>query len=125
MQNWIKKRKDSKRNGAFDKYNTINKSVYLKFFDNLFAEVNWCYLTIIFPEKEYRINTILWQDEIDLLKLVISVPFKYRIYYVSEINHRFCLEISLITVPNVAKEAYNTLNKNDFCEYYKKALKGY
>lgn len=127
MKNWIKKQKGLKRNGDLDnKYNCINKSIYLKFFENLFEETNWCYLTINFPKAGYSVNTLLWKDEIDMLKQVISVPFRYRIYENSSSSHsKFCLEIVLITIPASVKDAYEAMEASDFCEYYKKALKGY
>lgn len=121
----MQKQKGLKRSGVSSKYNVVNKNTWFKFIESLFTETNWYYLTIIFNGKGYKVNTILWKDEVDLLRLTITFPFKYRIYTVSEANKRSCLEIKLDKVPDIVKDAYETLNPGDFCEYYKRALKGY
>lgn len=119
------KKNGLKRNGGSSKYIVVNKNTWPKFMEKLFLESSWYYLTIIFAEKEYKVNTILWKDEIELLKNTITFPFKYRIYYMSDMNHKACLEIKLDKVPDLAKEAYESMNSGDFSEYYKRALKGY
>ena len=121
----IKKQKGSKRNGGSSKYTIVNKASLSNFIDSLFHETNWYYLTIIFNGKGYKVNMILWKDEADLLKLMLALPFKYRIYPVSKTNPHPCLEIKFDTVPDSVKGAYETMNSGDLCEYYKQAIKGY
>lgn len=120
---WIKKPKGLKRNGGLNKHSTVTKNTWSIFSNQLFIDTNWHYLTIIFTESGYRVNTIIWKDEIELLKYVISFPFKYKIYEVS--NGRKAVEIYLNTIPPIVKDSYNLLNEVDFCEYYKRVLKGY
>ena len=120
-----KKQKGLKQNGVSGKYSIITRNTWPKFIDKLFVDTNWYYLTIIFNGKGYKVNTILWKDEIDLLKITITLPFKYCIYPVSTINTRSCLEIKLDKVPDIVKDAYDKLSADEFCEYYKRALKGY
>ena len=51
--------------------------------------------------------------------------FKYRIYPVSNKNLHPCLEIKLDKVPEIFKDAYEALDADNFCEYYKQLVKGY
>lgn len=119
------KQKGLKRSGGSVKYITINKNNWPKFIKELFNETSWYYLTVIFNGKDYKVNMILWKDEIDVLKLIVTLPFKYRIYSISSKNPHPCLEIKLDKVPAIAKEAYATLDAGNFCEYYKQLVKRY
>lgn len=125
MTSLTKKPKGLKRSGVSNKYIVVNKNNWSKFVNALFQETSWYYLTIIFNGKGYKVNMILWKDEIDLLKLMIVLPFKYHIHSVSKLNKHLCLEIKFDTVPESVKGAYETMTQGDFCEYYKKAIKGY
>lgn len=121
----IKKQRGLKRNGVLNRYITITRNGWPTFISKLFKEYNWCYLTIIFEGKDIKIQTILWKDEAELLKSTIVFPFKYRIYAISSNGHHLCLEIILKSIPEAIKDAYKTMNSDEFCEYYKLALKGY
>lgn len=125
MTSLIKKRKGSKRNGGLSKYTTVNKAGLSNFIDSLFHETSWYYLTIIFNGKGYKVSLILWKDEVDILKMIVTLPFKYRIYPVSNKNLHPCLEIKLDKVPEIFKDAYEALDADNFCEYYKQLVKGY
>ena len=125
MPNWMQKQKSSKQNGESGRYKTVNHNTWNKFSEDLFKEMSWCYLHIIFVNNDYRINTILWKDELDLLKKMISFPFKYRTYTYSKDSAKFCLEILLETIPESMKQVYEQLDQSGFCEYYKKGIKGY
>jgi hypothetical protein len=125
MTSLIKKPKGSKRNGVLSKYITVNKNNWSKFITTLFEKNSWYYLTVIFNGKEYKVSMILWKDEIEVLKSMITLPFKYRIYPISKLNTRPCLEIRLDKVPDIAKSAYETLDAGNFSEYYKQLVKGY
>ena len=121
----MQKQKGSKRNGGSVKYTVVNKNNWSKFTSELFNETSWYYLSVIFNGKGYKVNMILWKDEIDILKMIVTLPFKYRIYPVSNKNPHPCLEIKLDKVPDIAKGAYETLDAGNFCEYYKQLVKGY
>ena len=121
----IKKRKGLKRNGGSAKYTIVNKNNWSDFVTKLFENTNWYYLSIIFNGKGYKVGLILWKDEVDILKMIVTLPFKYRIYPVSNKNLHPCLEIKLDKVPEIFKEAYEALDADNFCEYYKQLVKGY
>ena len=57
--------------------------------------------------------------------MIVTLPFKYRIYPVSDKNLHPCLEIKLDKVPEIFKDAYEALDADNFCEYYKQLVKGY
>ena len=121
----IKKRKGLKRNGGSAKYTIVNKNNWSDFVTKLFENTNWYYLSVIFNGKGYKVGLILWKDEIDILKMIVTLPFKYRIYPVSNKNLHPCLEIKLDKVPEIFKDAYEALDADNFCEYYKQLVKGY
>ena len=121
----IKKRKGLKRNGGSAKYTIVNKNNWSGFVTKLFENTNWYYLSVIFKGKGYKVSLILWKDEVDILKMIVTLPFKYRIYPVSNKNLHPCLEIKLDKVPEIFKEAYEALDADNFCEYYKQLVKGY
>ena len=121
----IKKRKGLKRNGGSAKYTVVNKNNWFDFVTKLFENTNWYYLSVIFNGKGYKVGLILWKDEIDILKMIVTLPFKYRIYPVSNKNLHPCLEIKLDKVPEIFKDAYEALDADNFCEYYKQLVKGY
>ena len=121
----IKKRKGLKRNGGSAKYTIVNKNNWSDFVTKLFENTNWYYLSVIFNGKGYRVGLILWKDEVDILKMIVTLPFKYRIYPVSNKNLHPCLEIKLDKVPEIFKDAYEALDADNFCEYYKQLVKGY
>lgn len=121
----IKKRKGLKRNGGSAKYMVVNKNNWSDFVTKLFENTNWYYLNVIFKGKGYKVSLILWKDEVDILKMIVTLPFKYRIYPVSNKNLHPCLEIKLDKVPEIFKEAYEALDASNFCEYYKQLVKGY
>ena len=121
----IKKRKGLKRNGGSAKYTIVNKNNWSDFVTKLFENTNWYYLNVIFKGKGYKVSLILWKDEVDILKMIVTLPFKYRIYPVSNKNLHPCLEIKLDKVPEIFKEAYEALDVDNFCEYYKQLVKGY
>lgn len=121
----IKKRKGLKRNGGSAKYTVVNKNNWSDFVTKLFENTNWYYLSVIFKGKGYKVSLILWKDEVDILKMIVTLPFKYRIYPVSNKNLHPCLEIKLDKVPEIFKEAYEALDADNFCEYYKQLVKGY
>ena len=121
----IKKRKGLKRNGGSAKYTIVNKNNWSDFVTKLFENTNWYYLSVIFNGKGYKVSLILWKDEIDILKMIVTLPFKYRIYPVSNKNLHSCLEIKLDKVPEIFKDAYEALDADNFCEYYKQLVKGY
>ena len=121
----IKKRKGLKRNGGSAKYTIVNKNNWSDFVTKLFENTNWYYLNVIFKGKGYKVSLILWKDEVDILKMIVTLPFKYRIYPVSNKNLHPCLEIKLDKVPEIFKDAYEALDADNFCEYYKQLVKGY
>lgn len=121
----IKKRKGLKRNGGSAKYTIVNKNNWSDFVTKLFENTNWYYLSVIFKGKGYKVSLILWKDEVDILKMIVTLPFKYRIYPVSDKNLHPCLEIKLDKVPEIFKDAYEALDADNFCEYYKQLVKGY
>ena len=121
----IKKRKGLKRNGGSAKYTIVNKNNWSDFVTKLFENTNWYYLSVIFKGKGYKVSLILWKDEVDILKMIVTLPFKYRIYPVSNKNLHPCLEIKLDKVPEIFKDAYEALDADNFCEYYKQLVKGY
>ena len=121
----IKKRKGLKRNGGSAKYTVVNKNNWSDFVTKLFENTNWYYLSVIFKGKGYKVSLILWKDEVDILKMIVTLPFKYRIYPVSDKNLHPCLEIKLDKVPEIFKDAYEALDADNFCEYYKQLVKGY
>ena len=121
----IKKRKGLKRNGGSAKYTVVNKNNWSDFVTKLFENTNWYYLSVIFNGKGYKVGLILWKDEVDILKMIVTLPFKYRIYPVSNKNLPPCLEIKLDKVPEIFKDAYEALDADNFCEYYKQLVKGY
>ena len=121
----IKKRKGLKRNGGSAKYMVVNKNNWSDFVTKLFENTSWYYLNVIFKGKGYKVSLILWKDEVDILKMIVTLPFKYRIYLVSDKNLHPCLEIKLDKVPEIFKEAYEALDASNFCEYYKQLVKGY
>lgn len=121
----IKKQKGLKRNGGSAKYTVVNKNNWADFVTKLFESTNWYYLSIIFNGKGYKVGLMLWKDEVDILKMIVTLPFKYRIYPVSNKNLHPCLEIKLDKVPEIFKDAYEALDADNFCEYYKQLVKGY
>ena len=121
----IKKRKGLKRNGGSAKYTIVNKNNWSDFVTKLFENTNGYHLSVIFKGKGYKVSLILWKDEVDILKMIVTLPFKYRIYPVSNKNLHPCLEIKLDKVPEIFKDAYEALDADNFCEYYKQLVKGY
>ena len=65
MTSLTKKPKGLKRSGVSNKYIVVNKNNWSKFVNELFQETSWYYLTIIFNGKGYKVNMILWKDEIN------------------------------------------------------------
>lgn len=124
IQAWIKKLCGLKKNGELNKeYKVLNKVNYNRVLESAFAETNLCYLTLTFKKIDYTIETLIWRDESDYIKKVITFPSVYKISDRStRTNH---LAIKVYKVPEDIKRLYKTLDEQDFIEYIKRVLQGY
>lgn len=124
MITWIKKLCDLKKNGELNKeYKILNKVNYNKVLESAFAETNLCYLTLTFKKIDYTIETLIWRDESDYIKKVITFPSVYKLSDRSvRTNH---LDIKVYKVPEDIKRLYKTLDEQEFIEYIKRVLQGY
>lgn len=124
MQTWIKKLCGLKKNGELDRdYKILNKVNYNKILNDAFAETNLCYLTLTFKKIDYTIETLIWRDEADYIKKVITFPAAYKISNGStRTNH---LNLKVYKTPEDLKRIYKNLSEQDFIEYIKRVLQGY
>lgn len=124
IQAWIKKLKGLKKNGGLDKeYKVLNKVNCNKVLESAFDETNLCYLSLTFNKIDYTIETLIWRDEADYIKKIITFPSVYKISSRSvRTNH---LDIKVYKVPEDIKRLYKTLDEQEFIEYIKRVLQGY
>lgn len=116
--------KDSKINGEFDKdYKVLNKVNFKVVFEDTFAKTNLCYLVLSYKGIDVIIETLLWQDEIDYLKKVITFPSIYKVE--KKQTRANIIKIKVYKAPEDIKRIYKTLNEQDFVEYIKRVLQGY
>lgn len=116
--------KGLKKNGVLDKeYKILNKVNYKKIVEDAFEETNLCYLTLSFNKIDCTIETLIWRDEIDYIKKIITFPSAYKIISGNtRTNH---LTIKVYKVSEDIKRLYKDLNEQEFIEYIKRVLQGY
>lgn len=116
--------KGLKKNGGLDKeYKILNKVNCNKVLESAFDETNLCYLSLTFNKIDYIIETLIWRDEVDYIKKIITFPSAYKISDRSvRTNH---LSIKVYKVPEDIKRLYKTLDEQEFIEYIKRVLQGY
>ena len=121
---WTKKLFGLKKSGVLDKeYKILNKINYKKVLEDAFAETNICYLTLTFKKINYTIETLIWRDEIDYIKKVITFPSTYKI--INQNTRTGHLNLNVYKMPDDLKRVYKNLSEQDFIEYIKKVLQGY
>lgn len=116
--------KGLKKNGELDKeYKILNKVNCNKVLELAFDETNLCYLTLTFNKIDYTVETLIWRDEADYIKKVISFPSAYKISNRStRTNH---LDIKVYKISDDLKRIYISLDDQEFGEYIKRVLQGY